>query len=131
MMEPIDWFLFVESGQPQHVSIARIHADLCALVRCSSNLVRMDHHYALKCARKHRLTADHFHLLPEMLRHGRIVADKPRHLTFFYFDYITYRQWFQATIKTNEAENELWVVTFHAASDKDVRRKIKKYGELT
>ena len=90
----------------------------------------MDHYYALKSAHKHRLTPDHFHLLSATLQHGRVVADKPRHLTFFYLDYISYQQWFQATIKCNKAENELWVVTFHPASHKEVRRKMKKYGEI-
>jgi hypothetical protein len=38
--------------------------------------------------------------------------------------------WFQATIKRNERATELWVVTFHQASDKEVRRMTKKYGVL-
>lgn len=126
---PIDWFKFVVSGEPKQLSITRIGSGLCEKIGCSSNLVKMDHHYALKSAHKHRLTSDHFQVLPATLTYGRAVADKAKHLSFFYFDRM-YGQWFQATIKANKAENELWVVTFHAASDKEVRRMIKKYGEI-
>ncbi|WP_445215573.1 hypothetical protein ACKWRH_24250 [Bradyrhizobium sp. Pa8] len=90
----------------------------------------MDHHYALKCTHKHRITPDHFQVLPATLTYGRVVADRSRHLSFFHFDHI-FGQWFQATIKTNLAGNELWVVTFHPASDKEVRRMLKKYGEVS
>ncbi len=128
MMEPIDWFVFIQSGEPKTVSVTRINAGLRALIGCSSDLVRIGHNYALKCTHKHRLTPDHFYVLPEVINHGRVIADKKHHLTFFYLDYITYKQWFQATIKCNEDQNELWVATFHAAKAADVRRLIKRAG---
>lgn len=130
MKQSIDWFVFIASGQPKHVSVTRISPALCAAIGCSSNLVRIDHRYALKSTHKHRLKPNHFLILEPTIRFGRVVIDKAKHLTFFHLDYI-HGQWFQASIKRNEAEDELWVVTFHPASDNEVRRMIKKYGELT
>src|SRR3954467_12503654 len=107
-MQPIDLLVFIASGEPKHLSVARIGADLCKLVGCSSDLVKIDHRYALKSTHKHRLQPEHFQILPTIISAGRVISDRPRHLTFFHFDPI-YGQWFQASVKRNEAATELWV----------------------
>jgi hypothetical protein len=129
-MQPVDWFVFVASGVPKHVSVTRIGSDLCQSIGCSSDLVKMDHHYALKSTHKHRFQPDHFQVLTETIARGRVIADRQKHLTFFYLDRVMFGHWFQATIKRNERATELWVATFHQASEKEVLRMTKKYGVL-
>jgi hypothetical protein len=128
-MQPIDWFRFIASGEPQHVSITRIDRELCLAINCSSNLVKIDHRYALKSIHKHHFQPEHFQILPAAIQHGRVVADRSKHLTFFYLDAV-FGHWFQASIKRDESASELWVTTFHQASSKEVGRMTRKHGIL-
>lgn len=122
-----DWFKFVAMGDPKIVSVARLPMELCKYVKCSSTLIQMEHTYALKSAQKHRLRAAHFPMLPIVIDCGLVIQDRPRHLSFFFFEDVVFGGWLQATIKANEAGTENWVATFHPASAKEVKRMTKNH----
>src|SRR6185437_394728 len=96
-----DWVRFLHFGEPQIVSVARLSHDLCRRIDSSSTLVRMRHDYALKAAHKHRLRAIHFPMLPIVINMGRVICDKPRHLTFYMYENVIFGGWLAATIKSN------------------------------
>jgi hypothetical protein len=121
-----EWFKFVALGEPQIVSVARLPADLCRVIGCSSSLIRMRHDYALKSAQKHRLRAIHFPMLPIIIDVGRVICDRPRHLSFYMYETVVFGGWLAATIKSTGLGNELWVATFHVASAAEAKRMAKK-----
>lgn len=122
-----DWFNFVSSGEPNTISVTRLPLELCRIIGCSSSLVRMTHDYALKCTYKHRLRHYHFPMLPIMIDVGRVISDRERHLSFYFYEDVVFGGWFTATIKANQAGNELWVATFHIASAVEANRMAKKH----
>lgn len=67
---------------------------------------------------------------PVMIALGRAVCDRERHLTFFYYDAVSFESWFQASIKRNIAGDEIWVVTFHRQRAREVERQCMRYGVL-
>jgi hypothetical protein len=111
-----EWFTFVASGIPEIVSVARLPPDLCRKIGSHTSLIRMRHEYALRAAQKHRLRAAHFPMLPIVIDLGRVICDRPGHLTFYFYENVVFGGWLAATIKTIRTGTELWVATFHIAS---------------
>lgn len=125
-----DWLKFIGSGEPEVISVTRLPAELCNTIGCSSSLVRMTHDYALKCAYKHKLKSYHFPMLPILIECGRVISDRPKHLSFYFYENVVFGSWFTATVKANQGGNELWVATFHFASAAEAKRMAKKYGVI-
>jgi len=123
-----EWFRFVAYGDPSHVSVGRLPETLCKRIGASTTLIRMRHDYALKSAQKHRLRAAHFPMLPIIIECGRVISDRERHLSFYWYENVVFGGWLAATIKCNEPGTELWVATFHVASAPEAKRMAKKHG---
>lgn len=123
-----EWFRFVALGEPDTISVTRLPDDLCRRIGASTSLVRMRHDYALKCAQKHRLRAAHFPMLPVILEVGRVISDRPRHLSFYFYENVVFGGWMAATLKATDSGQEIWVATFHVASAAEAKRMAKKYG---
>ena len=66
-------------------------------------------------------------MLPIMIDVGRVISDRERHLSFYFYEDVVFGGWFTATIKANQAGNELWVATFHIASAVEANRMAKKH----
>jgi hypothetical protein len=122
-----EWFEFVSFGKPPIVSVTRLPAELCRVIDCSSTLVRYQHDYALKSAQKHNFRAAHFPMLPILIDVGFVIQDRPRCLTFYWYENVVFGGWLGATVKANESATELWVSTFHPANPKEIKRMKKKY----
>jgi hypothetical protein len=129
-MTESDWYNFVAGGTPDIVSVARLPPDLCKKIGSSTSLVRMQHYYALKSAQKHRLRAAHFPMLPIIIDLGRVISDRPQHLSFYFYEDVVFGGWLTATVKAAAMGTELWVATFHASNRKEAERMVKKYGVL-
>jgi hypothetical protein len=125
-----DWALFIASGSPLAMGIARLPTGLCRALGASTNLVRVRHDYTLKMTQKHKLEPRHFPMLPVVLERGRVIANKQHHLTFFHNDHAGFGSWFQVTLKTNRAGDELWVATFHGSRGEEVDRYSRRHGIL-
>jgi hypothetical protein len=87
----------------------------------------MRHDYALKCAQGHRLRAAYFPMLPIVIDVGRVISDRPSHLSFYFYEDVIFGGWMAATVKATQSGHELWVATFHIASAKEAKRMAKKY----
>lgn len=69
-------------------------------------------------------------MLPIIIDCGRVISDRERHLSFYFYENVVFGSWFSATIKVNQAGSELWVATFHFASSAEAKRMVKKYGVI-
>ena len=123
-----EWFKFVAYGEPSVVSVARLPEELCRRIGASTTLIRMRHDYALKCSLQHRLRPIHFPMLPIVIDMGRVISDRPRHLSFYMYENVVFGGWMASTIKATEDGTELWIATFHVASAPEAKRMAKKYG---
>jgi hypothetical protein len=123
-----EWFNFVARGEPEIVSVGRLDHELCRRIGAATSLIKMEHAYAHKSANKHRMRAIHFPMLPIAIACGRVISDKPGHLSFFFYENVVFGGWMQATIKIDKSGTELWVTTFHVASAAEAKRMSKKYG---
>lgn len=90
----------------------------------------MRHDYVLKAIHNHRLRPAHFPLIPAVIFNGRVICDKPRHLTFLHYETAIFGGWLQVTVKSEGTGQELWISTFHVASAKEAKRMTKKYGVI-
>jgi hypothetical protein len=79
-----------------------------------------------------RTAAQHLRIAtdPITIDLGRVVSDRPGQLTFFYFEPVVFGRWYQASIKRTKDGGELWLMTFHVASTKEVHRMSNKYQVL-
>lgn len=121
-----DFYKFIADGKPPVASITRLGADLRIAVRTATDLVRLDHFYALKMVGKHGLTPSHLPMLQNAIDLGRATMDDRGHLCFYYLDDVIFGTWFKAVVKPCRALDELWVSTFHPISSQEVRRKCRK-----
>lgn len=122
-----DWVAFAHSGAPKVASVGRLGADLCADLRCSNNLVRLRHDYAIKLVLKHGFDPHTLPMMEQALLFGRVISDRKWHLTFFHYDEIVFGSWFQLTIKSAARGEELWVCSFYNQSHAEVTRKSNKH----
>lgn len=122
-----EWVDFALRGYPWLASVGRLDPELCRLLGCSTNLVRIRHDYALKLLHKHRYQPHTLPLMEHCLQFGRVVADKKWHLSFFHYDEVVIGGWHQLTIKTADNGSEVWVSTFHPQSPSEVHRLTKKH----
>src|SRR5947208_643539 len=120
-----DWLQFVAGGQPSVAAVAALPHDLCRIIGSDSPM-RLRHDYALKLHRKHRFQIDEFPLLPIAIDLGRVISDQPRRLTFFYFERVISNRWYQATVKSTQNRQELWVMSFYPQKPWEVDRMCKR-----
>ena len=121
-----EWHRFVWGCDPQIVTVCEIPRDLCHAISSASPIVRMQHWYALKSAHKHGFDPYHFPMLPITIEFGRCVLERPRCLSFFYFDEVVFGKWFQVALKANGDGTEIWVSTFHRSRSGEVARITNK-----
>jgi hypothetical protein len=86
----------------------------------------MRHDYALKSALKHRLLAAHFPMTAFAIARGRVLADRPRHLTILYEDRAIFGTWFHLTIKASSDGSEVWVVSFRKTNSVEAQRRYRR-----
>jgi hypothetical protein len=61
---------------------------------------------------------------------GRVIQDRPKHLTFFFREEVVFGKWFQATIKANADGSEIWVTTFHISKPTAVTSRCRRFPIL-
>jgi hypothetical protein len=125
-----EWFHFIGSGAPRIVSVARLPPELYLKLGASNGLVKLRHDYALKIAHKHGFRPVHFPMLPIVIDCGRVLCDRPNHMSFFFYENVVFGGWLQATIKSARGGTELWVATFHPGNPKELRRLCKKHAVI-
>lgn len=125
-MNDEEWLRFATCGTPNVVSVTRLTSDLTLRLGSKTNLVRIRHDYALKATYKHRLLAHHFPMLPITIDLGRVVKNSKGQLSFFFYDRAMFQTWFQASLKTNAAGDEIWVMTFHKSRQDEVDRLTRR-----
>ncbi len=86
----------------------------------------MEHYYALKAAMKHGFDSHHFPMVPIAIEFGRCVLERPRCLSFFYFDEHVFDKWFHVALKANNAGTEIWLSSFHRTKPHEVGRITRK-----
>ena len=69
-------------------------------------------------------------MLPVVIDCGFAVSDRAQHLTFYFYENVVFGGWMAATVKATNSGHELWVSTFHVASDKKAKRMRKKFAVL-
>lgn len=123
-----EWAYFIASGQPQKVAVGNLAADICKAIGSSTPILRLHHDCTVKSCGKHGLTYQHFMMLLIVLDFGRVVLDRPRSASVFFFEEIVFGCWLHAVVKTTRDGMENWISTFHISSHSEVRRQTKKYG---
>jgi hypothetical protein len=121
-MTESEWVEFAYKGFPHVASVGRLDAALCAELSASTNLVRIRHDYVCKLMHKHKWEPHRLAMMEICMAFGRVIRDRPWHLTFFHFDEIVYGGWHHLTIKSADHGHELWVATFHPQSPSEVKR---------
>lgn len=125
-MTESEWVEFAFRGFPYCASVGRLDDGLCTVLRSSTNLVRIRHDYVCKLMQKHRMEPHRLAMMEMCLMFGRVIQDRPWHLTFFHYDEIVFGGWYHLTIKSADRGNELWVSTFHPQSHSEVKRITKR-----
>ena len=124
-----DWRLFLAGQYEKEIAIAQLSDELTAYLGASSPFVHLQQQYAIKAVRKHSLGPEHMHLIFETVDYGLALAepDRPRHLTFLFFDADTFGNWFQVSLKRGQEDRRVFVTTFHRSCDTEVSRKLRKH----
>lgn len=71
---------------------------------------------------KHKWQPHRLAIMELCMEFGRVIREKPWHLTFFYYDDIVFGGWHHLSIKSADYGNELWVSTFHPQTSSEVKR---------
>jgi hypothetical protein len=95
-----------------------------------SNVVHIEHSYALKVIEKHQLTADHLPMIDETIDQGAVVQDGTQHLAFFHFDEYRWKQWFRVTLKRCNLQRLIWFNTLHLSNGGQVNSKMRRLPVL-
>jgi hypothetical protein len=69
-------------------------------------------------------------MLPIVIDLGFVISDRPRHLTFYFYENVVFGGWLAATVKATESGHEIWLASFHIASAAEAKRMRKKYRVL-
>lgn len=121
-----DWSAFLRKGRPRTLKLAQLSKELTDAVGAVSNVVHVNHEYAVKCAVDHQLLAAHFPMLDETIDRGMVLRDGNQHLVFFHFDPYVWNRWFRVTIKRCNEREMLWLSTFHKTELAQVRSKKRR-----
>lgn len=125
-----DWTAYLRKRQGRTLRLAQLSADLTQAVGAVSNVVHVDHAYALKCMREHQLLPQHFPMLDETIDRGMVLRDGTQHLVFLYFDEYVFNRWFRVTIKRCNEHRKLWLATFHKSTWTQVKGKMRRLPML-
>lgn len=129
-MHPRDWKKFLQVGQDREIEIAQLSQGLADHLEASSRNVILHHSYALKAFEKHNTPADQFPMIFETVDRGIPIADRPLHITFFYYDKTEWDSWFQVSVKRAEENRRIYLCTFYKQKDIEVQRKLRKYPTI-
>jgi hypothetical protein len=69
-------------------------------------------------------------MLEAVIECGFVISDRPRHLSFYFYEDVIFGGWLAATVKATESGQELWVSTFHIAKPAEAKRMRKKYAVI-
>ena len=92
-----DWTAFIDKGHGRTIRLAQLSDDLARAVGAVSNVVHLEHSYAVKCLDKKHVLPVHFPMLDETIDQGAVVRDGDQYLVFLYFDEFVFGRWFRAT----------------------------------
>ncbi len=115
-----DWMRSPEGELPVGVLDRKIQQAL----ESKSQVVRLSVDTLDKQSRSHaELSVEHYRILPELLHGGiTIQQDKIRHLSFYQK---VDEQWHKAVVKMAASGDKLYLVSFHKARPREVRREMK------
>ncbi len=128
-MREKDWQGFLNRGAGREIAVAQLAPALVSHLGAADDKVYLHHDYAAKAVNKHGLSAMHFPLIFDTIDFGIAVADRDRHLSFFYFDKETNLGWFQVTVKL-ALTGKLYVATFYKQRQAEVARRLKLYRAI-
>ena len=118
-----DWTAFIRNGAGRTLKVAQLAPELTQAAGAVSNIVHIEHSYAVKCTVEHQLLPAHFPMLDETIDRGIVYLDGTQHLVFFHFDEYMWNRWFRVTVKRCNQRRLLWLVTFHKSGLAQVRGK--------
>ena len=122
-----DWRLFLEQGSGKEIAVATAPAEVVSHLQAPSAKVWIHHDYVLKALREHDLPLEAFCHLFDVVDRGVSVADKERHVTFFYESPLG---WLHLTIKKALASERLYVCTLYKSNAREVARRVRKFSAL-
>lgn len=124
-----DWKLFLEGQYENVIAIAQLSKEMTDYLGASSHFVHIERACLVKAVRKHQLEPAHFPLIFETVDYGLALTedDRPRHITFLYFDGDIFQNWFQVSVKRAHEDRRIYVSTFHRTSGSEVLRKTRKH----
>lgn len=125
-----DWERFYRVGHGSAITIAQLSQEMADHLGASSRAVTVHHDVLRKAVEKHSLTPAHFPMIFETVDLGRALADRDKHVTFFYFEEYVFGRWFQVTVKCGGEARRLFVATFHKQKAEEVARKTRKFVVL-
>jgi hypothetical protein len=125
-----DWDSFIRKGRGRTLRLAQLSPDLTAHLDAVSNVVHIEHSYALKSVEKHQMLPAHFPMLDETIDQGAVVRDGDQHLVFLHFDEYVWNRWFRVTVKRCNERRKLFVSTFHKTELGQVRGKLRRLPVL-
>jgi len=125
-----DWSAFIRKGKGRTIRLAQLAADLTSHLDAVSNVVHIEHSYAVKCVEEHGMLPEHFPMLDETIDHGAVVRDGDQYLVFLYFDQYVFNRWFRVSVKRCNERRKLYVATFHKTRWEQVKGKMRRLPVL-
>jgi hypothetical protein len=126
-----DWNRFLDRGPPGRIiRLAQLSDDLTRAVDAASNVVHLEHSYALKFIAKQHVKRPHFPMLDETIDRGAVVRDGAQFLVFLYYDEFVWNRWFRVSVKRCNLHRKFWIHTFHLTTWEQVRSKMRRFPVL-
>lgn len=129
-MNSRDWAAFIRDGHGTTLRLAQLSGDLTKHLNAASDVVHVEHSYAVKCIETHQLLPSHFPALDDTIDQGAVVQDGDQHLVFFWFDEFVWNKWFRVTLKRCNTQRLIWLNTFHKTTLEQVRGKMRRLPVL-
>ncbi len=123
-MLEVDWRLYLASDQPGYFEICALDPELAAHLSASTMAVFIDRPYANKILKKHNFLVEQLSSMKMTIERGVAIADKDRHVTFFYKN--SAKQYFKASIKVTRNLDEIFLCTFHKIRAEEFQRKMRQ-----
>lgn len=121
-----DFEQFVQGEVEGFAPVGHIDDTLAAAIGSTAREVRLSSESMRKQRENHpELSVAEYRLLPRVMQNGMVIRDKERVLMIFK----RVDRWYRATIKSTSDGHELFLVSFHRAEEKDIRR-LRRRGKV-